>query len=119
MIAQDWFFEVHHIHHFNGALVNNIPLVKLLKVRVVAGGGFLWIRESRYRHEEIFGGLERVFKIGKRRRLRLGVYGVLAESNRTGFQSGWKVSFDQIDRRELFFCITLTENEPILSILRL
>jgi predicted transcriptional regulator len=97
LVARDWFFEVHHIHHFNGALINNIPLVKKLRVRVVAGGGFLWIRESQYRHEEVFAGLERVFKIGKRRRLRLGIYGVIAESNKTGFDTGFKVSFDLID----------------------
>lgn len=97
LIARNWFFEVHHIHHFNGALVNNIPLVKKLRVRVVAGGGFLWIKESAYRHEEIFAGLERVFKIGKRRRLRLGVYGVLSESNYSGLNTGLKFSFDIID----------------------
>ena len=97
LVATDWFFEVHHIHHFNGALINNIPFVKKLRVRAVAGGGFLWIRESQYRHEELFAGLERVFKIGKRRRLRLGIYGVLAESNKTGFNTGFKVSFDIID----------------------
>lgn len=97
LVATDWFFEVHHIHHFNGALINNVPFVKKLRVRAVAGGGFLWIRESQYRHEELFAGLERVFKIGKRRRLRLGVYGVIAESNKTGFDTGFKVSFDIID----------------------
>ena len=97
LTASDWHFEVHHIHHFNGALINNIPFVKKLRIRAVAGGGFLWIRESNYRHEELFAGMERVFKIGKRRRLRLGVYGVIAESNKSGFDSGFKVSFDLID----------------------
>ena len=97
LIANNWFLELHHIHHFNGALVNNIPLVKLLRITAVAGGGFLWVKEDNYRHEEIFGGVERIFKIGPRRRLRVGLFGVIANSNKTGFNSGFKVSFDIID----------------------
>ena len=97
LVATGFFLEAHHIHHFNGALINNIPLIKKLQLRAVAGAGALWIRQSSYRHEEIFAGVERVFKLGARRRLRLGVYGVLAESNHTGAQTGLKISFDIID----------------------
>ncbi len=97
LIATDWFFEVHHIHHFNGALINNIPLVKKLRVQVVAGVGALWIKESNYRHQEVFTGLERIFKLGARRRLRVGIYGVLAESNYTPASADFKISFDIID----------------------
>jgi len=81
LTTTDLYFEAHHIHHFNGALINNIPLVKLLRIQAVAGGGFLWVQDSKVRHEEVFAGLERTFKLGARRRLRLGVYGVLANSN--------------------------------------
>ena len=91
------FIEFHHIHHFNGALINNIPLVKKTNVRVVAGGGALWVKENNYRHEEIFAGLERVFKLGARRRLRLGVYGVLSNSNVTKSDATFKISIDIID----------------------
>lgn len=97
LITTDLFFEAHHIHHFNGALVNNIPLIKKLKVRVVAGIGVLWVKENNYRHEELFAGLERVFKIGARRRLRLGIYGVVSESNQTKPATDFKISFDVID----------------------
>jgi len=91
------FFEVHHIHHFNGALINNIPLVRLLNVHIVAGGGFLWVDKDKVRHEEVFAGLERTFKLGPRRRLRLGVYGVAANSNISGPNVGYKISIDVID----------------------
>ncbi len=91
------FFEAHHIHHFNGALINNVPLIKKLKVRVAAGGGMLYVQKDNYRHQEIFGGIERVFKIGARRRLRLGLFGVLADSNQTKTTAGWKISLDIID----------------------
>ncbi len=91
------FVELHHIHHFNGALINNIPLIRKTRVQVVAGAGFLWVNENQFRHEEVFAGLERVFKIGPRRRLRLGVYGVLANSNISGPKTGYKFSLDIID----------------------
>ena len=91
------FFEAHHIHHFNGALINNIPLVKKLKLRVAAGGGMLYVQKDNFRHQEIFAGVERVFKIGARRRLRLGLFGVLADGNQTKTSAGWKISLDIID----------------------
>jgi hypothetical protein len=91
------FFEAHHIHHFNGALINNIPLLKKTRIRTVVGGGFLYVRDSNFRHEEVFLGLERVFKLGARRRLRLGFYGVLANSNISKTDTNWKVSIDVID----------------------
>ena len=97
LVANGLFFEFHHIHHFNGALINNIPLIKLLRLRAVAGAGVLWTEDDNYRHEEIFAGVERIFKIGVRRRLRIGVFGVLANSNHTGINTGFKVSFDIID----------------------
>ena len=97
LISTKRFVEGHFIHHFNGALVNNIPLVKKLRIYAVAGGGFLWLQENGYRMEELFVGLERMFKLGPRRRLRLGVYGVAAESNFAPAALDWKVSFDIID----------------------
>lgn len=97
LVATDVFFEFHHIHHFNGALINNIPLVKKLRFSVVAGVGAMWVKQSNYRHQEIFAGVERVFKLGPRRRLRVGIYGVAADSNITPPTTDFKISFDLID----------------------
>lgn len=97
LVATQPYFEVHHIHHFNGALVNNIPLIKKIRLRVVAGAGFLWVKESNYRHTEFFAGMERVFKFGARRRLRIGIYGVGAQSNQARPKTDFKISFDIID----------------------
>jgi len=91
------FIEAHHIHHFNGALINNIPLVKKTKIRVVAGAGALYILENNFHHEEVFAGLERVFRLGARRRLRIGVYGILAKSSYSNADTAFKISFDVID----------------------
>ncbi|MEM6699698.1 MAG: DUF5686 family protein, partial [Bacteroidota bacterium] len=97
LTTTDLYFEVHHLHHFNGALVNNIPLVKLLKVRAVAGGGLLWMKENNFQYQEVIAGLERIFKLGPRRRMRIGIYGVFANSSTTNPTSMPKISLDIID----------------------
>jgi len=97
LVATDLYFEAHHIHHFNGALVNNLPLIKKIRLRLVAGAGVLWVKQSNYRYQEIFAGMERIFKLGPRRRLRIGVYGVLGDSNHTKTTADLKISFDLID----------------------
>lgn len=88
------FIEANHIHHFNGALVNNIPFIKKTKVRIVAGAGALYIFVKNFHHEEIFAGLERVFRLGARRRLRVGLYGVLVKSSYSKKDTASRVSFD-------------------------
>lgn len=97
LTTTDFYFEVHHLHHFNGALVNNIPLVKKLKVRAVAGGGLLWLKENNFQYQEVIAGIERIFKLGPRRRMRIGVYGVFANSSNTSPTSMPKISLDIID----------------------
>jgi len=91
------YFESHYIHHFNGVLVNNIPLIKKLKLRTVAGAGFLYLIDENYKYGEVYAGVERVFKLGPRRRLKIGGYGITAQSNWNNTQFGWKISFDIID----------------------
>mgnify|MGYP001800991628 FL=1 len=63
----------------------------------MAGAGAMWIEDQNYFYREAFAGLERVFKLGARRRLRLGIYGVAADSNQTSFDTDFKISFDIID----------------------
>ena len=76
----DYYFKLNYIHHFNGAIINFVPLVKRLGIHTVIGTSGLLIPESNYRYAEIFGGIERTFKIS-RTRFRLGVYFVEAKSN--------------------------------------
>lgn len=90
-------FEFHHIHHFNGAIINNIPLLKKTNIRTVAGGGFMYLQETGFRYQELFAGIERVFKINARRRMRIGIYGVVGDSNVGRPANEWKISFDLID----------------------
>ena len=91
------FVEFHHIHHFNGALINNVPLLKKTRIKTLAGAGFLYLPTEQYRYQEVFVGLERVFKIGARRRLRLGTYAVLGDDTNGRATTSFKVSFDVLD----------------------
>lgn len=101
LTTTNWFLEAHYIHHFNGAMINNIPLIKKTKIRTVAGAGAMWIKDGNYRHQEVFAGLERIFKLGPRRRLRLGLYGIIGQSNNLAPTSDFKISFDIIDTWKL------------------
>jgi uncharacterized protein DUF5686/carboxypeptidase-like protein len=91
------YIEMHYIHHFNGAIMNFVPFIKQLRIRTVGGAGALRVEETNFQMAEIYLGLERVFKLGKRRRLRLGIYGVAADSNFSGPSATYKVSFDIVD----------------------
>jgi hypothetical protein len=91
------FIEFHHIHHFNGALINNIPLLNKTRIKTIAGAGVLWIPSQSFRYQELFVGLERVFKVGARRRLRLGTYFVVGDATNGAANTEFKISFDIID----------------------
>lgn len=97
LTTANFFVEFHHIHHFNGAIINNIPLLKKTRIRTLAGAGFLWLPEDNFRYQELFVGIERVFKVGARRRLRIGTYGVIGDGTTGKADASFKVSFDLID----------------------
>ena len=87
------FFESHYVHQFNGFLTSKIPGLKQLNIKTMAGGGFLYVPERKYQYAELFGGINRVFKIGKER-IRLGIYYAVSQSNQQGFRNGIKFSIE-------------------------
>jgi hypothetical protein len=74
--------------------------MKKLRIGLVFGGGMLYVPEYDWEHYEIFAGLERNFKFSKRR-LRVGVYGVLSDGNQIPLTPEWKVSFAILNNRNL------------------
>jgi hypothetical protein len=87
------FVEAYVIHHFNGAIMNKIPLINKLKLELVAGGGLLLIDDVNYRHIEFYAGIERKFKIRKQL-LKLAVFYVIRENNAASVNLNFKVGFD-------------------------
>ena len=80
LLVNDSYLKFNYIHHFNGAIINFVPLIKKLGIHTVVGTSGLLIPQSNYRYVEGFVGIERSFKVS-RVRFRLGVYGVEAASN--------------------------------------
>ena len=96
----DYVLEAHIIHHDNGALINKIPLMKKTRIGLVLGAGAMYIKEYNWQHYEFLGGLERNFKIFKRR-LRIGFYTVFSDGNRVAPRFNYKISFALLNDRNM------------------
>lgn len=100
--SKKYTLEAHFVHHDNGALLNKIPYWKKTGIGLVVGGGALYVSEYNYQYAELFAGLERNFKVFKRR-LRVGIYGVISDGNQIKTQSSVKISFAILDDRNMKF----------------
>lgn len=94
------YYEAHFVHHDNGSILNKIPFMKKTRIGLVVGGGSLYVPEFDWLHYEVLAGLERNFKFSKRR-LRIGIYGVLSGGNHITPTPSFKVSFAILDNRSM------------------
>jgi hypothetical protein len=98
------FYEGHYVHEFNGALLNKIPFLKMLKLREIAGVGILFAPErNNLRYIEAFTGIERVFKnpFNQLSKFKFGVYMVASAANQFKNPVQFKIGFTSWDRRRL------------------
>ena len=98
--SKDIFYEGHFVHHDNGAIINKIPFMKKTQIGLVLGIGGLYVKEFDWQHYEFLVGLERNIKFS-RKRLRIGIYGVLSDGNKIAPKANWKVSFAVLDDRNM------------------
>lgn len=77
------YLKTFYVHHFNGAVVNYIPLVKKMKIYFTAGGSSLWIKDTNKLEAEAYVGVEKSFRV-MRYRYRFGVFYV---QSITGYKS--------------------------------
>lgn len=73
------YFRFNYIHHFDGAILDKIPLISKLKISPAAGAGALLMTENNFKHIEVFAGIERRFRIRKEL-FRIGIYAVTADN---------------------------------------
>jgi hypothetical protein len=96
------FIDAHFFHQFNGLFVNKIPLLKKLKLREVAGTGFLIAPERDLRYVELFAGLERAFEspFNPMDKFKVGIYVVTATANQFKDPVQFKIGFTTWDKRK-------------------
>lgn len=89
------YFQGHYIHHFNGAIMDKIPLLNRLRLRTVVGASTLMELSNEFLHAEAYAGLTRAFRIGEQQ-FKLGAYYVGASSNAENFgrTSTFKIGID-------------------------
>ncbi|MBN2681010.1 MAG: carboxypeptidase-like regulatory domain-containing protein [Bacteroidales bacterium] len=99
LLIKDRYFEAHFVHHFNGALVNNIPFVKKLRIYTLAGGNYTYIPGLEYHYADFYFGLEKSIRI-QRQRFRFGFYFVFGGSTREMSKPAIQFSINHYDKRE-------------------
>jgi hypothetical protein len=95
------FWEGHLLHEFNGFFLNRIPLLKKLKLREVAGAGFLVAPERNLRYAEVFAGVERAFEspFNPLDKIKIGFYVVGSAANQFKNPVLFKIGFTTWDKR--------------------
>jgi uncharacterized protein DUF5686/carboxypeptidase-like protein len=93
------FYEGHYLHHFNGAILNKIPLLKKLNLMEVAGGGILYLPERNLKYIEGFVGVEKVLRFWTEK-FKLGVYVVGSVANQFNNPFQIKIAIEHFDKRK-------------------
>lgn len=73
------YFKGSFIHHFDGAILNKVPLLSRLKLQLAGGAGTLLIPDKDLAHVEFYAGLERPVKMWGDL-VRFSIYGVTASN---------------------------------------
>lgn len=96
-ITLNRFYAAHYYHRFNGALLNKVPILKMLQLSESAGGGLLYSKEHNLFYFEMFAGIDRQFILFSER-ARFGLYVVQAVSNNFKSTPQLKITLDFYDR---------------------
>lgn len=83
------YFRASYIHHFEGSILNKIPLLNRLKLQLSGGAATMLMPQDNFNHFEMFAGLERVVRI-KKQLFRLGFYGITADNSLDKARFSWK-----------------------------
>ena len=90
------YIKINGIHHFEGTILNKIPLIRRLKMGLAVGAGTLSIPDSGFYHGELFAGVEKSFRLFKEQ-VRFGFYAVTADNTVDASALRYKVGFTVFD----------------------
>jgi hypothetical protein len=93
MSTPNEYFSANYIHHFDGALLNKVPLIRHLKLSLATGAGTLLIPDSDFAHFEAYLGLEKAIRI-KKQLFRISVYAVTSDNSFNSTNYTWKIGFN-------------------------
>lgn len=88
--------QAFYIHHFNGILLNKIPLINKTKFETIAGVSLLYIDAANLTHSEFFVGIERKFKV-RNQMLKYGFYYTGQFDNLGSPFFKFKIGFDYLN----------------------
>lgn len=83
------YLSFNYVHHFHGAIIKKLPVIKRTKLESVIGGGILLIDDDNFNHGEIYTGIEIPFRIMETK-LKFGSYYALAVSNYSNLSNMFK-----------------------------
>ncbi len=87
------YFQGFYVHHFNGFIMNKIPLINKLKLELMGGASMLLIQDANYSHAEMFAGIEKKFKIRKQY-FKVGVFAASRINSTSKATLQFKIGFD-------------------------
>ena len=87
------YFQAFYLHHFNGFVMNKIPLINKLKLELMVGASSLIIQDIAYSHAEVFAGLEKKFRI-KKQYFKVGAFMVTRANSSEAITYQFKIGLD-------------------------
>ena len=84
------YLRANYIHHFNGLILNKVPLINRLKITEAAGIATLFIQDKNFIHQELYLGIERVCRI-KQQLFRFGIFACSSDNNFQAAQLNYKI----------------------------
>ncbi len=94
--TENEFLRANYLHHFEGNILNKVPLLHYLKLQLSAGSGVILVPRDDLAHVEIYFGISRRFQI-KNQIFKLNTYAVTSANTLVGANYQFKFGISLYD----------------------